>query len=156
MKYTEARAEDCAQVYTLVQKTIRTVYPKYYPHEVVNFFSSLHSTDNIGQDIANRTVTLFYEGETLIGTGTCKEEHITRVFVLPEYQGRGYGSQIMQYLEGKAAQRYDKACLDASLPACQFYERRGYVTRRHETWACENGVMLVWGIMEKILTGREA
>ncbi len=155
MKHIEAKTEDCAQIYALVQETIRTVYPKYYPEEVVDFFSKLHSTDNIGQDIANRTVTLFYEGETLIGTGTCKEEHITRVFVLPGYQGQGYGGQIMQYLEEKAAKRYDKVCLDASLPACQFYERRGYVTRRHEIWECENGVVLVYGIMEKLLTGEE-
>lgn len=150
MKHMEAKAEDCGPIYHLVQETIKTVYPKYYPAEVVDFFSSLHSPDNIGQDIGNEAVHLFYEGDVLIGTGTCKEDHIIRVFVLPTYQGRGYGGQIMQYLEEIVFRKYDKVCLDASLPACQFYERRGYVTVRHETWNCENAVVLVYGIMEKI------
>ena len=154
MKYKEATAEDCSQIYALVQETIKTVYPKYYPAEVVEFFSALHSPDNIAQDIGNRTVAAFYEKDVLIGTGTCRENHITRVFVLPAYQGQGYGSQMMQYLEERVLGRYEKVCLDASLPACQFYEKRGYVTVRHETWKCENDVVLVYGIMEKDLTAK--
>lgn len=149
MRQIEAAPQDCNEIYNLVQETIRTIYPKYYPMEVVDFFSDLHSPDNIKQDIENRTVVLFYEEDMLIGTGTCKEDHITRVFVRPMYQAQGYGSQIMQCLEEKAAGEYAKVCLDASLPACQFYERRGYVTVRHETWNCENDVVLVYGIMEK-------
>lgn len=155
MKYAKAKAEDCRRIYILVQETIRTVYPKYYPAEVVNFFSDLHSLNNIGQDIENQAVSIFYDDDMLIGTGTCKEDHITRVFVLPKFQGQGYGSLIMRYLEEKASQKYNKVCLDASLPACQFYERRGYVTVRHETWNCENDVILVYGIMEKKLAAKE-
>lgn len=151
MKSIEARAENCGQIHNIVQETIRKVYPKYYPKEVVDFFSELHNADSIQQDIENGIVYLFYEGAILIGTGTCKGNHITRVFVLPEYQGQGYGSRIMRYLEERAAAKYDKVCLDASLSACQFYERRGYVTVRHDTWNCENDVVLVYGIMEKAL-----
>lgn len=154
MRQIEADLKDCDQIYALVQETIRTVYPKYYPAEVVDFFSNLHNPENIRQNIVDRTVAVFYEDDTLIGTGTCIEDHITRVFVVPSYQGQGYGSQIMQYLEEKVSVKYNKACLDASLPACQFYERRGYVTVRHETWECENDVVLVYGIMEKDLTSK--
>ncbi len=149
MQHYKAKAEDCKQIYNLVQETIRTVYPRYYPKEIVRFFSELHNADNIRQDIENQTVYLFCENDILLGTGTCKNNHITRVFVLPEYQGQGYGSQMMQYLEEWAAVKSDKVCLDASLPACQFYERRGYVTVRHDIWNCENDVVLVYGIMEK-------
>lgn len=154
MRQIEAAIKDCDQIYMLVQETIRTIYPKYYPAEVVDFFSNLHNSENIRRDIGDRAVDLFYEDDVLIGTGTCMADHITRVFVLPMYQGRGYGSQIMQYLEEKVSKKHDKACLDASLPACQFYERRGYVTVRHETWDCENDVVLVYGIMEKYLTAK--
>lgn len=35
----------------------------------------------------------------LAGTGTCTENHITRLFVAPELQGRGYGSYLMERLE---------------------------------------------------------
>lgn len=151
MKYIEAAINDLDKIYAIVQETIKTIYPKYYPAEVVDFFAGLHSPDNIRRDIENRMVGMLFSGETIIGTGTCTENHITRVFVLPEYQGKGYGSYIMQQLEDKVSQKHDKAILDASLPASLFYENRGYVTVRHETWNCENDTVLVYGVMEKQL-----
>lgn len=57
----------------------------------------------------------------------------------------------MQCLEDEIAKKYDKSCLDASLPACIIYEHRGYKTIRHDKWKCENGVVLVYEIMEKKL-----
>lgn len=151
MKYIEATADNCDKIYALVQETIKTIYPKYYPKEVVDFFSELHSVDNIKQDIENQTVRMLFDDDVFVGTGTCKENHITRVFVLPAYQRKGYGSYIMEQLENEISKKYDKVFLDASLPASQLYEKRGYVTIRHETWNCKNGVVLVYGIMEKML-----
>ncbi len=151
MKYIKAEIMDSNKIHMLVQETIRTVYPKYYPKEVVDFFCGLHSIDCIERDIRDQAVGMLFDQENFIGTGTCMENHITRVFVHPGYQGKGYGSYIMQQLEDQIARTYDKAVLDASLPACQFYEGRGYVTVRHETWDCEKGAVLVYGIMEKEL-----
>lgn len=37
MEYRLATKEECDTIYQLVQETIKTVYPKYYPKEVVNF-----------------------------------------------------------------------------------------------------------------------
>lgn len=68
---------------------------------------------------------------------------------MPEFQGRGYGTFIMEQLEDIIAGEYDIVCLDASLPACHLYEKRGYQTIRHDRWNVENGVVLVYEIMEK-------
>jgi len=38
MIYELATTEDLQAVYDVVQHTIKTVYPKYYPIEVVEFF----------------------------------------------------------------------------------------------------------------------
>ena len=38
MEYMKATKDCLDQVLNIVQKTIRTVYPKYYPSEVVDFF----------------------------------------------------------------------------------------------------------------------
>lgn len=51
MEYLKARREDLEQVYQLVQDTIQTIYPQYYPHEIVGFFRNLHSKENIAADI---------------------------------------------------------------------------------------------------------
>ena len=122
MRIITATVEEAEQIYNMVQHTIRTVYPKYYPKEVVDFFCELHSKENI-----------------------------TRVYVEPEFQGKGYGSYIMQYLEEQIGIKYDAVYLDASLPASQLYENRGYKTVKHEKWPVANGVILVYEVMEKMV-----
>lgn len=51
MIYELATTQDLQAVYDVVQYTIRTIYPKYYPVEVVNFFCQLHSKEAILKDI---------------------------------------------------------------------------------------------------------
>ena len=151
MEYKKATLQESESIYEMVQTTIKTVYPKYYPKEVVDFFCEHHSLENILSDIENGVVGVLVDDDRMVGTGCYQNNHITRVYVLPEFQGRGYGSFIMEQLEDIIAVEYDKVFLDASLPACHFYEKRGYQTIRHDRWDVENGVVLVYEIMEKEL-----
>ena len=149
MKYIKAATVDIDIIYNLVQETIRTIYPKYYPSEVVEFFCNLHCKENIGKDITEGRVGILIDADSIVGTGSYVENHITRVYVKPEYQGQGYGSYIIQYLEDEIAKNYMEAYLDASLPACSIYEHRGYETVRHDKLECWNGTILVYEIMKK-------
>ena len=151
MEYKKATLQESESIYEMVQTTIKTVYPKYYPKEVVDFFCEHHSLENILRDIENGVVGVLIDDDRMVGTGCYQNNHITRVYVLPEFQGRGYGSFIMEQLEDIIAGEYDKVFLDASLPACHLYEKRGYQTIRHDRWNVENGVVLVYEIMEKEL-----
>lgn len=152
MEYRRALLSDTEQITELVQNTIGTVYPKYYSKEAVNFFCSLHCKERILEDVKQGSVWVLMENNKIIGTGSCEKNHITRVYVLPQYQRRGYGSYIMQKLEEVIAQNYKKAVLDASLPACRMYEKRGYRTAEHRQWPLENDVVLVYEVMEKACT----
>lgn len=69
---------------------------------------------------------------------------------MPIYQGNGYGKYIVEQLE-KMLSDYDEICLDTSLPTFQFYENLGYRTHHHDSWKCENGVVLVYDVMTKSL-----
>ena len=151
MEYILAQSDHLEIVYDIVQKTILSIYPKYYPQEVVKFFCELHNLKNIEKDICGGLVGLLKEGDNFVGTGCYKDNHITRVYVLPEFQGKGYGTYIMNCLEQIIAQSYEKAYLDASLPASHMYEMRGYVTTEHCKWEVDNGVILVYEVMEKTL-----
>ncbi len=51
MIYELATIEELQAVYDLVQHTIKKVYPKYYPAEVVGFFCELHSKEAIKMDM---------------------------------------------------------------------------------------------------------
>lgn len=140
---------DADQVVRLVRETIATVYPRYYPREVVDFFLQLHSRESILADIREGAVIVLREGERLVGTGSRRGEHITRVYVAPDCQGNGFGGRIMDWLEQRILAEQGRICLDASLPACEFYERRGYRTAGHERIALEGGAVLVYERMEK-------
>ena len=69
MIYELATIEELQTVYDLVQHTIKTVYPKYYPAEVVVFFCELHSKEAIKRDIENGYVSVLKIDGNMIGTG---------------------------------------------------------------------------------------
>lgn len=151
MKYIQATASDAEQIAALVQRTIQTIYPKYYPKEVVDFFLNLHSYENIRKDINGGCVGILIKDGKIVGTGQYQGNHITRVYVDPDFQGNGCGSHIMDCLEDAVGRQHNKVVLDSSLPACRLYEKRGYRTIKHEWWPVANGVILVYEVMEKVL-----
>lgn len=151
MEFKMAKQENAEQVYELVQETIKAVYPKYYLPEIVEMFCEYHSHDNVLKDIKARNTYILLKGETLVGTGSIQENHITRVYVLPRFQGKGYGTYIMKQLEEQIRKNYDIVDIDASLPACRLYQRLGYATVDHGIWECKNGVIQVYEIMKKEL-----
>lgn len=150
MKYIQADVSLNGEIHKIVQNTIKTVYPKYYPAGVVDFFCELHSEENIKKDIADGRVYALYDKEVLVGTGSFHENHITRVYVLPQFQGRGFGTYIIQQLENKIRMNYDCAVLDASLPAVMLYEKLGYKTVSHQRYELNDGAMLIYEIMKKM------
>lgn len=151
MEFRKAKKENLEQVYELVQETIREVYPKYYLKEIVDMFREFHNMERIAQDVEAGNVYILFDEGNLIGTGTINANHITRVYVWPRFQGRGYGTFIMNCLEELIRENYDFADIDASLPACRLYAHLGYETIDHGMWECANGVIQVYEIMKKQL-----
>lgn len=151
VKYIKATPDMAEAVHNILHTTIKTVYPNYYPKEVVDFFCAHHSMEHIAEGIASGNMGVLTDGETIVGTGCHFENQITGVYVLPEYQGLGYGTTIMDHLEAKIFESYDTVALDASLAAVFLYEHRGYKTVGHGKYDLENGVKLVYEIMEKKL-----
>lgn len=154
MEFILANKQDTERVYELVQETIKIVYPQYYLQEIVDMFCEFHSRDNIIQDIIKGNVYILLDDGELIGTGTKKGNHITRVYVLPRFQKKGYGTFIMNRLEELISEHYDYADTDASLPACRLYARLGYHTVDHGIWECKNDVIQVYEIMKKQLVNK--
>ena len=119
--------------------------------EVVDFFCGHHSEDALEKDIKNGYVSVLKIDGTIVATGCFVDDHITRVYVLPEHQKKGYGTFIMKNIEEQIGEKFDKAYLDASLPVAALYEKLGFVNVMHERYPVENGVILVYEVMEKEL-----
>lgn len=152
MEYITATAEMRDAIHHVLHTAIETVYPKYYPQEVIRFFCRHHSREHIAEGIASGNMGVLALDGGIVGTGCFDGNHITGVYVLPQYQKQGCGSYIMDCLEEKIKNSYDAAVLDASLPAVCIYEHRGYKTVGHGVYELENDVRLVYEIMEKKLS----
>ncbi len=149
MEYRTAAPDMVHEIYHVLQTTIQTIYPKYYPNEVTGFFCGHHNKEHILDGIASGNMGVLLYDSQIVGTGCLDENHITGVYVLPAYQNAGCGSYIMDCLENEIFQKYDTAVLDASLAAVCLYEHRGYQTVGHGIYELENDVKLVYEIMEK-------
>lgn len=151
MKYITAAPDMVNEIYDVLHTTIKTVYAKYYPKEVVEFFCQHHSKEHILDGIASGNMGVLVSDNVIAGTGCFDDNHITGLYVLPSFQKQGFGSYIMNCLETEIFKKYDVAVLDASLPAVCLYEHRGYKTVGHGIYELENDVKLVYEIMEKRL-----
>ena len=146
-----AKETDFDSVKDITQTTIWSVYPKYYPSGAVQFFSNHHSDDRIRADIVAGIVFLIEVDGTAIGTVTVADNEINRLSVLPDFQRKGYGRELMDFAEEIIRKKHDHIILDASLPAKQIYLKRGYVTAKYNMIETENGDYLCYDVMEKHL-----
>ena len=151
MEYVTATSDMAGAIYDVLHTAIETVYPKYYPKEVVTFFCNHHSKEHILDGIKSGNMGVLIDKDLVVGTGCFDGNHITGVYVLPAYQNQGYGSHIMDFLETEIEKNHDTVILDASLAAVCLYEHRGYKTMGHGMYKLENDVKLVYEIMEKKL-----
>ena len=146
-----AKETDFDSVKDITQTTIWSVYPKYYPSGAVQFFSNHHSDDRIRADIVAGIVFLIEVDGTAIGTVTVADNEINRLIVLPDFQRKGYGRELMDFAEEIIRKKHDYIILDASLPAKQIYLKRGYLTAKYNMIETENGDYLCYDVMEKHL-----
>lgn len=127
MGIKKAALSDCSIIKKISETTILNVYPHYYPKGAVGFFLEHHSEQNIKNDILKNQVFLWSdEDQDIAGTVTIKKNEICRLFVLPEYQGRGYGTELLDYAEKMIFKNYAEIILAASFPAKTLYQKRGY------------------------------
>ena len=150
LQIQKADTLDVTTIETITQTTIWKIYPRYYPQGAVDFFAEHHNPDNILKDIQHGHVFLCYDdNRQAIGTVTIKENEVSRLFVLPEHQGQGYGSAMLDFAEKLILEKYPRVCLDASFPAKEIYLKRGYVIIEAHSILCRNGDYLCYDVMVK-------
>lgn len=144
-----AEMTDLDSVLQITRDTISHIYPHYYAKGVVDFFLKHHSRENVLSDIGKGMVWLLEIENRLVGTVTIKENAVNRLFVLPEYQSHGYGSQLMDFAEAKIAESFSCVHIDSSLAAKEMYLKRGYKETKTCKIRADHGDILVYDEMEK-------
>jgi len=139
-------------VFDVIHKTIEEIYPKYYPRSAVDFFHNHHSKENMKKQMPNEFILLLTDNNKIVGTGTLSENEIKRFFILPEYQGKGYGKKLLIELEKNIDKnKFDEFTLGSSLGAVGFYQRNDYVYKNYKTINLPDGNYLCYLEMVKYI-----
>ena len=144
-----ADINDFQAVKEITHNTITTVYPRYYPLGTIQFFLNHHSDEKILDDLKNGKVYLLVSDNEPAGTVTLSGNEIDRLFVLPNYQKKGYGTKLMDFAEEAISKEYDVITLDASLVGRKMYLKRGFETVKYETMETPSGDYICYDSMKK-------
>jgi GNAT superfamily N-acetyltransferase len=147
---------DIDELYNFIVDTIKISYFGYYPEESINHFIDYSNKPDILDDSKNNYVIVIKNANKIIATGTLRYTHIKRVFVNPDYQGKGLGKLIMQDLEEKAkANNLKLVELHSSLFAKTFYDRLNYKMFKIGNVKVDNGELLYYQRMAKRLVEKQ-
>ena len=150
MEIKEYNVSYFEDIFEIVHKTIEEIYPKYYPRTAVDFFHNHHSKENMEEQLPNEFTLIVFENNKPIGTGTLSRDEIKRFFILPEFQGKGYGKTLLEKLEKHIeSDKYDSFILDSSLSSVEFYLKNGYSYRNYKTMDLNDGNFLSYLEMDK-------
>lgn len=152
MSIVIANEEDFDIIKNITHTTIKHIYPRYYPVGAVKFFINHHNDESILTDIKNgKCYIITNENSVPVGTVTVKGNELLRLFVLPEYQKKGYGKNLLDFSERIIAEKHDCIVISASLPAKNIYLKRGYKETEYHTILTENDDFLCYDEMIKYI-----
>jgi len=144
--------EDLEAVFALVARTIETSYAGVYERSAIDHFHEHHTRDEIRCAAEEGCTVLLEQDGRLLATGTLVGDHVDRVYVAPEHQGRGLGRRVMAALEARARRDGVRTLrLAASIPARVFYQRLEYRLVSEESHDFPDGARLPWYKMAKDL-----
>ena len=123
----------------------RTDYPPAFIEENIRS----HSPEIIAARAEEAHFYVATDGETIIGCGgitgywgSTEESYLTSIFVLPEEQGKGVGSLIVNRLEADDYfRRAWRTEVGSSLTAVRFYRKMGYEYKNGVAEAGKDGTV---------------
>ena len=126
--------EDAAEVSALIIHTLKTTNSRDYSPEYIEKDAAQFTPEKVIQRAGWTHFYVFCEGNRIAGCGAIgpywgseTESSLFNIFVLPEYQGKGVGRQIIETLEAdEYALRAKRIEIPASITACEFYRKMGY------------------------------
>ena len=144
--------DDLAAVSALVQRTIDLSYAGVYPPLAIAHFHEHHAAERIAGDAESGYTVVVERDGGIVATGTLVGDDVRRVYVEPEWQGRGLGRAVMHVLEARAAEEgIAQVTLYASVVAKPFYVRLGYAVFEEGEHDCGEGQVLRYFRMAKRL-----
>ncbi|MFQ6084105.1 MAG: GNAT family N-acetyltransferase [Candidatus Aminicenantia bacterium] len=123
----------------------------YIPEATKKEMLKIDSPQSFEERAQQFHIVVYEENGRIISMGGLDKNEIRGMFVDPEYQGRGIGRAIIQYLEALIPRdKYSYIFLNSTRIAEQFYVRMGYAAKGKRVFEL-NGQPLETIYMEKAI-----
>ena len=123
--FEEKDAERCSQIVEYCLKIAEDL-----PEDAKEFLKNKNSIEGIKKKARRYDLFVLEEDGEIYGMGGLEENKIKSLYVDPEYHKRGYGRQMVKFLEENAKEKNNKKLvLSSSLHAEKFYERNGFKSK---------------------------
>ena len=134
MEIRRFEEKDAEAVSRLIRTTIGISNKKDYPEELMDALIESETPEHVLERAGWTHFYVAQDGEKIAGCGAIgpywgreDESSLFTIFVLPEYQGKGIGRQIMETLEqDEYFLRAGRIEIPASITGVPFYLRMGY------------------------------
>jgi N-acetylglutamate synthase-like GNAT family acetyltransferase len=129
VQFRTFQSQDVNTIHALIIETITACYSSFPPAYRQHWIEDHYSTERIITDAAEgHTLVIEHQGE-IIGIGNLLQDEVQSVFIHPDYQQRGLGTQLMIRLEEHATQQsITEIQVYALTPSRPFFEQLGYHT----------------------------
>ena len=143
--------EDFIKVKYLIDEVSNYTYKSLIPKKDYEYFKKkMWSLEFIKKDAREGYTIVVKDKEKIIGTGTIVGNYISKIYIKPEYHGKGIGKLIMKCLEKKAKSNGVKTIFLASnLNAEKFYTKLGYETTENKELYTPDGYVFKVSWMKK-------
>ncbi len=134
MEIRRFQIEDAEETAALIAKTLRETNSKDYTDDYLEATIASHDVKFLKELDQSSHFYVVCDHMKIIGCGaiagywgSTTESILLTIFVLPEYQGKGIGKQIIQTLEqDEYFFRAKRIEIPASVTAVKFYQKMGY------------------------------
>lgn len=148
MEIRRFEPKDAEETAAVIAETTRISNSKDYPPEYIEALTKSHSAEVLKKRAEEGHMYVLVTDGRIIGCGTIApfwgspdESILLTIFILPEFQGKGFGRQLISVLEqdeyGIRAKRIE---IPASITGVQFYRKLGYDWKNSDD-SLENGVL---------------
>jgi GNAT superfamily N-acetyltransferase len=145
----KAERKDLDKCSKVICKVIREIEAKYYLPKIVNYWQEYNSLQNLENEAKSTEFLVYEERGSILGVGAIEGAHIKKVYVLPEYQGKGVGRSLLENLEQLAKDKGFCECeLNSTINALNFYKRFGYQEQGFVSME-KNGISVTFTRMTK-------
>jgi N-acetylglutamate synthase-like GNAT family acetyltransferase len=133
MKIRKAKKEDIPKISKLILNTLDKINSKDYKKRQLKIEKKCHWIRNLRKEFNDKNFFVLVNNQEIIGVIELnpKEKEIDRLFLKPNYLGKGFGKKLMGYVEGYAKKKGIKEItLYPTIYALDFYKKAGYKIKK--------------------------